>query len=132
MRLLEQVHLAGRIREACSKGTLAEFIPICILFSLFIRWTGRAGVKLGIPGVQGECFITFLPLNDLKFITYCLSLGHARSRDHRIARVVTNLGDVRLVTTTKDQSLGFIYGLPLMLFGKMHFMIGCDNIRTVM
>ena len=33
-----------------------------------------------------------------------LSLGHTRSRDHRIARVVTNLGDVRLVTTTKDQS----------------------------
>ena len=35
-----------------------------------------------------------------------------------------NLGDVRLVATTKDQSLGFIYGLPLMLFGKMHSMIG--------
>ena len=46
-----------------------------------------------------------------------LSLGHMRSRDHRIARLVTNLRDVRLVTTTKDQSLRFIYGLPLMLFG---------------
>ena len=62
----------------------------------------------------------------------CLSLGHTKSRDHRIARVVTNLGDVRPVATTKDQSLGFIHGLPLMLFGKMHSMIGCDNIRTVM
>ena len=61
-----------------------------------------------------------------------LSLGHTRSRDHRIARVVTNLGDLRLVTTTKDQSLGFIYGLPSILFGKMRSMIGCDNIRTVM
>ena len=61
-----------------------------------------------------------------------LSLGHTRSRDHRIARLVMNLGDVRLVATTMDQSLGFIYGLPLMLFGKMHSMIGCDNIRTVM
>ena len=47
-----------------------------------------------------------------------LSLGHNRSRDHRIARLVTDLGDVRLVTTTQDQSLGFIYGLPLMLLGK--------------
>ena len=61
-----------------------------------------------------------------------LSLGHTRSRDHRIARLVTNLGDLRLVATTKDQSLGFIYGLPLMLFGKMHSIIGCVNIRTVM
>ena len=61
-----------------------------------------------------------------------LSLGHTRSRDHRIARLVTNLGDVRLVTTTRDQSLGLIFGLPLMLFGKMHSMIGCDKIRTVM
>ena len=32
----------------------------------------------------------------------------------------------------KDQSLGFIYGLPLMLFGKIHSMIGGDNIRMVM
>ena len=32
-----------------------------------------------------------------------LSFGHTRSRDHRIARLVTNLGDVRLVATTKDQ-----------------------------
>ena len=40
--------------------------------------------------------------NDLSM----LSLGHTRSRDHRIARLVTNLGDVRLVATTKDQSLG--------------------------
>ena len=64
-----------------------------------------------------------------------LSLGHTSSRDHRIARLVTNLGDVRLVTTTnmtKDQSSGFTFGLPLMLFGKRHFMIGCDKIRTVM
>ena len=61
-----------------------------------------------------------------------LSLGHTRSRDHRIARLVTNLRDVRLVATTKDQSLGFIYGLPLMLIRKMHFMIGCNKIRTVM
>ena len=52
--------------------------------------------------------------------------------DHRIARLVTNLGDVRLVATTKDQSLGIIYDLPLILFGKMHSMIGCDKIRTVM
>ena len=61
-----------------------------------------------------------------------LSLGHTRSRDHRIARLVTNLEDVRLVTTAKGQSLGFINGLPLMLFGKMYSMIGCDNIGTVM
>ena len=47
-----------------------------------------------------------------------LSLGHTRSRDHRITRLVTNLGDVRLVATTKDQSFGFIYGLPLILFRK--------------
>ena len=26
---------------------------------------------------------------------------------------------LRLVTTTKDQSLGFICGLPLMVFGKI-------------
>ena len=52
------------------------------------------------------------------FVLGSLSLGHTRSRDHRIARLVTNLGDVRLVATTKDQSLGFIYGLPLMLFRK--------------
>ena len=58
--------------------------------------------------------------------------GHTRSRDYRIAQLVENLGDVRLVTTTKDQSLGFIYDLPLMLSGKMHSMIGCDIIRTVM
>ena len=32
----------------------------------------------------------------------------------------------------KDQSLGFIYDLPLMLFGKMHSVIGCDKIRTIM
>ena len=63
---------------------------------------------------------------------YVLSLGHTRSHDHWIVRLVTNLGDVRLVATTKDQSLGFIYDLPLMLFGKMHYMIGCDIIRTVM
>ena len=61
-----------------------------------------------------------------------LSLGHTRSRDHRIARLVTNLGDVRLVATTKDQSLGFIYDLPLLLFGKMQTMIGCGKIRAVM
>ena len=42
------------------------------------------------------------------------------------------LGDVRLVTTTKDQSLGFINDLPLMLFGEMHSMIGFDKIRMVM
>ena len=74
--------------------------------------------------------------NENKLTVMCfllnLSLGHTRSRDHRIARLVMNLGDVRLVATTKDQSLGFIYGLPLLLFGKMHSMIGCDNIRTVM
>ena len=57
------------------------------------------------------------------------SLGHTRSRDHRIARLVTNLGDVRLVAITKDKSLGFIYDLSLMFFGKMHSMIGCDKIR---
>ena len=52
-------------------------------------------------------------------VTEALSLVHKRSRDHGITRLVTNLGDVRLVTTTKDQSFGFIYGLPLMLFGKI-------------
>ena len=30
-------------------------------------------------------------------------LGHTRSRDYRIARLVTNLRDLRLVATTKDQ-----------------------------
>ena len=53
-------------------------------------------------------------------------------RSHEIARLDTNLRDVRLVATTKDQSLGFIYDLPLMLFGKMHSLIGCDKIRAVM
>ena len=51
-----------------------------------------------------------------------------KPRSHEIARspnrrLVTNLRDVRLVATTKDKSLGFIYGLPLMLIRKMHFMI---------
>ena len=45
-------------------------------------------------------------------------LSHTRLRDHPIARLVTNLGYVRLVTTTKDQPLGFIYDLSLMLFEK--------------
>ena len=44
-------------------------------------------------------------------------------QSHKIARspnraMVTNLGDVRLVTTTKDQPLGFIYDISLMLFEK--------------
>ena len=60
-------------------------------------------------------------------MNYVLSLGHTRSRDHQIARLVTNLGDVRLVATTTDQSLGFIYSLPLTLIRKMYFMIGCNK-----
>ena len=65
----------------------------------------------------------FLQKSNLKGdqLAIVLSLGHTRKRDHRIARLVTNLGDVRLVTTTKDQSLGFIYSLPLKLFGKNIF-----------
>ena len=62
------------------------------------------------------------------YLTFRLSLGHTRSRDHRIARLVTNLGDVRLVATTKDQSLGFFYTVNVI--SKMHFIIGCDTCKT--
>ena len=59
-------------------------------------------------------------------------VSHVRS--YEVARLVTNLGDFRLLATTctKDKSLGFIYDLPLMLFGKMHSMISCAHVTQLM
>ena len=58
-------------------------------------------------------------------------LDHTRLRDQRIARLVPNLGDVRLVGL-----LGPVFGIYLRTTvndnWKMLSMIGCDKNGTVM
>ena len=55
-------------------------------------------------------------------------LTSLKPRSHEIARSLNR------AISHEDllRLLGFIYDLPLMLFGKMHSMICCDIIRTVM
>ena len=59
-------------------------------------------------------------------IVYCIGMCLRQNSGHGVWSTCQDLS--RLLRT----SLGFIYDLPLMLFGKMHSMIGCDKIRTIM